>query len=47
MDLILMLGLNKTTDHLTVANSVCWYGYVLTKEDGHIMKRALDLEVDS
>ena len=29
-----MLGLNETTDHLTIANSVCWYGHVLRREDG-------------
>ena len=40
MNLILMLGLNETIDQL--ANSV----HVLRKEDGHILRRALDLEVE-
>ena len=27
-DFMLMLGLNETTDQLTLANSVYWYGHV-------------------
>ena len=38
-----MLGLNET---LAMANSVRWYGHVLGREDGHVLKRALDLEVE-
>ena len=30
-DFMLMLGLNETIDQLTIANSVHWYGYVLTR----------------
>ena len=34
-DLMLIFGLNETMDHqLAMANSVCWYGHVLTREDG-------------
>ena len=27
-------------------NSLCWYGHVLRREDGHVLRRALDLDVD-
>ena len=30
-----------------MASSVCWYGHVLMRENGHVLKRALDFEVDS
>ena len=39
-----MLGLNETIDQL--ANSVRCYGHVLRREDGHLLRRALDLKVD-
>ena len=41
-----MLGLNETKDQLAMANSVCWYGYVLRREDDHVFRRALSFEVD-
>ena len=37
-----MLGLNETVDQLTIANSVCWYGHVLTmvaSREGHLISR--------
>ena len=40
----LMLGLRETMDRL--ANSVHWYGYVLWREDSHVLRRALDFEVE-
>ena len=41
--LILMLGLNETVvDQLAMASSVHWYGHVLWREDGHVLRRALD-----
>ena len=43
---MLMLGLKETMDELAMANSVCWYGHVLRREDGHILRRALDFEVE-
>ena len=46
MDLILILGLNETKDQLAIANSVRWYGHVLRREDGHVLRRALDFEVE-
>ena len=42
-DLMLMLIL--MIDQLAVANSVHWYGHVLRREDGHVLRRALDFEV--
>ena len=32
-------------DQLVMANCVHWYGLVLRREDGHVMRRALDVEV--
>ena len=40
-----MLGLNETIDQLAIANSVRWYGHVLRREDGHVLRRALDFVV--
>ena len=44
-DLMLLLGLNKTIDHLSNVNSVHWYGHVLMNKDGGVL-RALDFEVE-
>ena len=41
-----MLGLNETIDRLAMADGVHWYGHVLRREDGHILKRALCFEVE-
>ena len=41
-----MLGLNETIDQLAMANGVHWYGHVLRREDGHVLRRALDFEVE-
>ena len=41
-----MLGLNETIDQLAKANGVHWYGHVLRREDDHILRWALDLEVE-
>ena len=43
---MLMLVLNETMNQLAVENSVRWYGHVLRKEDGHVLRRALDIEVE-
>ena len=43
-DLVLMLCLNETMDQLT--NSVRWHGHVLRREDGNVLIRALDFEVE-
>ena len=44
--LLLMLGLNEVIDQSAMANSVRWYGHVLRTEDGHVLRRALDFEVE-
>ena len=43
-DLMQMLDLNETMDQLTKANSVCWYGHVLRKDENNILRTALDLK---
>ena len=40
------LGLNETIDQLAVAKSVYWYGHVLRREDGHVLRMTLDFEVN-
>ena len=45
-DFMLMLGLNESIDQLAIANSVHWYGYVLRRDDSHILRWALDFEVE-
>ena len=45
-DLLFMLDLYETVDLLTMANSACWYGLVLKREDSHILRRELDFEVE-
>ena len=37
MDLMFMLGLNETIDQLAMANSFCWYGHELRREDDHVL----------
>ena len=46
-DFKLSLNLNETIDQSAMANSVCWYGHVLRKEDGHVLKRALVFGAES
>ena len=43
-DLMQMLDLKETLDHLAKANSVRWYGHVLRKDKNNILRRALDLK---
>ena len=40
------MGLNEAIDQLAMANSVRWYGHVLRREDGHVLRRPLDFVVD-
>ena len=46
MDLMFMLGLNETIDQLLMANSARWHGDVQRREGGHVLRRALDFEVE-
>ena len=41
-----MLSLNETIDQLAVANTLHWYGHVLKREDSHVLRMALTLEVE-
>ena len=43
---LMLMGLNETIDQLGMANSVHWYGHVLSREDGHVLKRTVDFEVE-
>ena len=43
---MLMIGANETTDRVAMANSVHWYGHVLQREDGHVLRMVLDFEVE-
>ena len=45
-DLMFMLDLNETIDQLAMENNVCWYSNVLRRGDGHVLRRALDFEVE-
>ena len=40
-----LLGLSETIDQLAMANSVRWYSYVLSRENGHVLRMALGIEV--
>ena len=39
MDLMLMLSFSETIGQLALANSVHWYGHVLSREETHVLKR--------
>ena len=41
-----MLGLNEAIDVLAMANNVHWYVDVWRREDGLVLRRTLDLEVE-
>ena len=43
-DWMLKWDLNKSIDQLAMANSAHWYGHVLKKEDGHILRREQSLK---
>ena len=44
-DLMEMLGLKETVVQMTKANGVRWYGHVLRRDDGHVLRKALEFEV--
>ena len=45
-DLMFMLGFTKTIDQLALANSVRWCGHALRRENGHVLRRAFDFQVE-
>ena len=40
-----MLGLKETVVQMTKANGVRWYGHVLRRDDGHVLRKVLEFEV--
>ena len=38
-DVMFILGLNETVNHLAI--SVHWYGHVLRREDGHVLRMGI------
>ena len=44
-DLMEMLGLRETMVHMTKANGVRWYAHVLRRDDGHVLRKALEFQV--
>ena len=44
-ELMSLLGLKDTLDGLARASGVQWYGHVLRRDDGDVLRRALDFEV--
>ena len=41
-----LLSLNETIDQLAMANSVRWHGHMLSREDTHVLRRAIDFEIE-
>ena len=44
-DLMEMIGLKEKVVQMAKANGVGWYGHVLRRDDGHILRKALEVEV--
>ena len=44
-DLMELLGLKETVVQMAKANRVRWYGHVLRRDDGHVLRKALEFEV--
>ena len=40
-----MLGLKETVVQMAKANGVRWYGHVLRRDDGHVLRKTLEFEV--
>ena len=40
-----MLGLKETVVQMAKANGVRWYGHVLRRDDGHVLRKAIEFEV--
>ena len=45
-DLMDMLGLEESLEQRAKANGVRWYGHVLRRDEGHVLRTALEFEVD-
>ena len=46
-DLMETLGLKDTEVQMAKANGQRWYGHVLRRDDGHVMRKGLEFEVRS
>ena len=44
-DLMEMLGLKETVVQMVKANGVRWYGHVLRRYDGYVLRKTLEFEV--
>ena len=44
-DLMEMLGLMETVVQMAKATGVRWYGHVLRRDDGHVLRKALEFKV--
>ena len=44
-DLMEMLGLKETGVQIAKAKGVRWYRHLLRRDDGHVLRKALELEV--
>ena len=44
-DLMEMLGLKETVVQMAKMNGVRWYRHVLRRDDGHVLRKALEFEV--
>ena len=42
-----MLVLKETVVQMAKVNGVRWYGHVLSRDDGHVLRKALEFEVKS
>ena len=40
-----MLGLKETVVQMAKVHGVRWYGLVLRRDDGHVLRKALEFEV--
>ena len=45
-DFMSMLCLREIMDQLAMASSVGWYGHVLRRDDGHVLRRTLDFKFE-
>ena len=43
---MLMLGLKATIGQLAITNSIHWCGYLLKRTVCHVIRRALDIDVE-
>ena len=44
-ELMSLLGLKDTLDRVARASVVQWYGHILRRDNGDVLRRALDFEV--